>query len=271
MVSSILGNRPTFPVLQDLRRFSKAQQCNFDAKAQSLFSTMQTGWSTSILIKRHADLVVLAINAARLTAVLDHSQRRCEGSVPMFVICGLTTVYQHDLNQMNPQSADTFVPERNPDDIFHVARLAIQIYTNLVLFPLSLGWASKPRLCKDMRRALTAYHHVSRPILLEDTPNFDDQSTLLLWATVMGTVISEGMRDRYWYMRRLIHLISKMDFAANSWTKFRAILVRYLWWDYVFDQHARDIWDEVWGMDREAENDGEAGISTYVTDKSRVV
>ena len=32
----------------------------------------------------------------------------------------------------------------------------------------------------------------------------------------MGTIISEGTQDRYWYVRKLIHLVGKMEFEFES-------------------------------------------------------
>jgi hypothetical protein len=86
-----------------------------------------------------------------------------------------------------------------------------------------------------------------------DTVNRNAHSRLLLWVTVMGTIISEGTDHRDWYLRKLLHLMGKMNLKPESWTVFKGILVTFLWWDYVFEDHARDIWDDAWSMVSESE------------------
>ena len=159
---------------------------SFDGIAAELFALSEMGWKASMIAESYPELVIIAIRAARLTAAVDQSYRHGKGGLPYFVLCGLATIYQHDLNQFNPANEDTFDEEIIPGDIFHVVRLAIQIFSNLVLFPLSQGWAAKPRLRTDMKRALIAYGPLLRQPGPKDNEYYPDSASLILWESSHG-------------------------------------------------------------------------------------
>ncbi|KEF54833.1 uncharacterized protein A1O9_09275 [Exophiala aquamarina CBS 119918] len=243
IVSTKQGIRPVFPVLQELRQFSDLHEFTFDAKGEELMLEMRTGWCTSVLQNSHPDIVKLAIRAAQLTVALGQNHRAGEGHLSLPVICALTTVFQHDLNELNPQ--EIRVPKEHHNDMFDACRLGIQIFSDLILFPTAQSFSAKPRLITDLRRILTAYHLSEEGAMGNSDPN----SRLLLWITFMGTVISEGTGHRDWYLRKLLYLVRKMSLQSESWTVFKGILVTFLWWDYVLEDHARDIWGYLWAMD----------------------
>jgi hypothetical protein len=234
-----------------MRRFAEVQLFEFDSIAGEMFSLMQTSWMTNVAVSHYDDIVILATRAAGLTTALDQTLRQGKGHLPITALCGLTTIYQHDLNQINPNGAETSGSQRMSGNIFHLVRLAIQIFSTQVLFPLSGAWTAKPRLLRDLKAALVAYSLNENQPSTENSQHFHDHSTLLLWCATMGTIMAEGTEDRLWLIRRLKPYMARMELEAGSWMEFKCIVAKYLWWGYLFDSHARDIWDEVWGKRRQ--------------------
>ncbi len=148
----------------------------FDGEGVALLLTTGRGWQ--VLQDDHPEIVKLALYAIRLTACLDQSHRRGPDCFSLKDLGILATVFQHDLYELNPAAGGG---DRKQDPIFNVARLALQIYSDLVLFPAAETYHAKDRLCRELSGILREYFDVG-------APRFDEHKTLVLWAAVMGVV-----------------------------------------------------------------------------------
>ena len=63
---------------------------------------------------------------------------------------------------------------------------------------------------------------------------------MLLWAALMGGIAATYTPDRAFFVEQL-HVHRRCD----TFAMFKLYMSRYLWWDYVVDDPARKIWDEV--------------------------
>ena len=227
-----------FPLMKDLRYIANKQQFNLDPEAARLQSVLGKAWGE--MRNTQPILARLAQRAALLTVALDQTWRAGPGHLSYRELCLQALVLQHDLYNTN---ASLSLFEKSPakeDEIFNVGRLVLQIYSEVVLFPLAGVYSGRLRLAVELCGALTRCKQ-SR------SSDVDGSHTrLVLWAVVMGAVASEALKLRDWYLNEFNQIVTKENL---SWNDLKTFLTRYLWWDYTFEEHTRDIWNDACSME----------------------
>jgi len=219
---------------RDLRSAASELKVKFDVRAWELLSTMASGFD--ILEDTHPDIVELARRAAELTASLDQSWETRPGHISLVHMSLLTLVFQYDLYSLNgPENGRAGLNYANI--MFHISRLSLQIFSDIVLFPSAEVYGTKLRLAKELRQTLLVYHRTRLPA---DDIYWD----MILWAVVMGTVSAEVTKYRDWYLRTLVNMVLELNL---SWNDLKRRLQNFLWWDYTFEEHVKAIWKDAWG------------------------
>lgn len=215
-----------FPLLTTLRTLADNTPLKVDP-----ISSLGVAWNG--MVKNLPRLAALAQRAALMTAVLRHTERKEPGYLSYPILCALSLVLQHDLYNQNASPSFFEMRGENRGDSFNICRLGIQIYSELVFFPLYGVFAGRRRLAAEMRAVLTRY-----------TKRQKKNIELLMWAIIMGALASENTSNRNWYLQQ----INKVDSTKNlEWNELTVSLTRYLWWDRLFERHTRDLWDEALG------------------------
>jgi hypothetical protein len=224
--ATITGGLPTYSMHQDLRRMSDNIRFNFDERASVLLKSSGSAWHDLLLrsTKSQAMVVNLANRAIELTAALDQTHRQATGATPFPQLSALNMVFQHDLYAIQHVSRTDFITQ--------AALHALQVYSDVVLWPMPATYGVRERLSRALMRALK--------IPDTDLAKTERYWQILLWTTVMGAVASEGSMDRRdWYLRRLAHLL--VD-KRIGWIEFMGIMRSFCWWDLTFAEHVEDIW-----------------------------
>ncbi|KAJ9605084.1 hypothetical protein H2200_010474 [Cladophialophora chaetospira] len=230
-IAARLGTHPNFPIRRDFRGICDVATAKFDAEAVALLLATGHGWH--VLQEDHPELVELALCGIRLTACLDQSHRRGAGCFPLKDLGILATSFLHDLYELEPALGAGIL---DPDPIFDIARLALQIYSDLVLFPAAETYRAKDRLCRELLGILKGYFDGG-------VPNSDEHSALVLWAVVLGATGSESPYHRGWFLRRMTKLVVQLN---HRWETSKTSMKQFLWWDYIFEERMKDIWEEAW-------------------------
>ncbi len=243
MLATRLGARPCYPVHRDLQRVSDSRKFQFDMQASQLRVMMGTGWQA--IADSHSTVVDLALRAADLTSALDQTFRAGLNCLPFSQLSLLIGVFQHDLYDLNFVANNSELATDDSDRIYHMSRLGLLIYSEVVLFPAPEPSRVRERSAEQLRRVLTLQH--SKRI-----PQVDDiHRDLVSWATVMGAVAAEATRHRDWYLRQLKNMILDNNL---TWDKIKNSIVSFLWWEYTFEEHMLDIWNDAQALTEDAQS-----------------
>lgn len=232
-IAARLGTRPSFPIRKDFRAICDIEAVKLDGKAVALLLATGGGWQ--MLQDDYPELVQMALYASRLTACLDQLQRRGVQFLSLKDLGILATIFQQSLYDLNPAPG---TGDLACDPIFNIARLALQIYSDLGLFPAAETYHAKGCLCRELLATLREYFEAG-------APRFNELETLSLWTLVMGAIIFYTSYDRDWYLRKMIGFSKQLD---HDWQMFKASMEVFLWWDYLFEGRLRDIWEEAWKL-----------------------
>lgn len=239
----------------------------FDGEAIGILLAIGRGWQS--LQQDHPEIVKLALYAVRLTACLDQAHRRGGDHFSLKDLGILATIFQHDLYELNPM---TGVADSNHDGPhFHIARLALQIYSDIVFFPAAEMYHAKGRLCRELLTTLRDFLDASGVVARNRFDHFT--TSLTLWAVVMGGIVSsDSTYHRDWFARKMIGLA--MQLGLEDWDAFKTSMEQFLWWDYLFNPRVDEFWSEAWNLvgkigedsdDRIREDDGGASATTTMT------
>ncbi len=233
MLATRLGIRPVFPMRSDLRHVSDSRDFHFDTHAIQLYTIMGTGWQ--VMAESHPKIVDLALRAVELTSAVDQSYRVGRNCLQFSQLTLLVTVFQHDLYDLAFRAETSDLVAADLSCIFQISCLSLQIYSDVVLFPAPESSAVRQRLAEQLRQALTLYQSRER------SEADDRDRKLVRWATVMGAVASESTSYRDWYLRQIKNMIVNDNLTRES---LKDSLVSFLWWEYAFEEHVLDIWDD---------------------------
>jgi hypothetical protein len=224
-----MGSRPVYAEHPDMQMASDLRQYDFDPLAKRQLLTMGKGWH--VLQRNQLELYDITMRAVDLTVALDQACRGGQGCLPFLQLAMLIMVFQYDLYAMATRSEF--------DWVYHVSRFAIQVYSDVVLFPTPETYGVRERLAKDMKRALKYADDV---LVMVPT---DEYWLLDLWATVMGAMAAENLRrHRTWFLRRLHAAVVKKNL---DWVAFMGVMMNFLWWDPMCGEHMEAIWKDSWG------------------------
>jgi hypothetical protein len=120
-------------------------------------------------------------------------------------------------------------------------RLALIVYSLLILFPIPLTTEPYPTAAQLLRNEL----EFSQLDLSPWMPNLE----LLLWVLLMGGIAALGTVDRWWYVRQLRWLATILK--IDSWEHLRLTMVSILWLESPCDFEGFVLWEEVCMLDQD--------------------
>ena len=232
--------RPVFPLRPALLQVAKEKRYKFDAVATALQGELGIGFRGIGNIMRNLKLWSLVTQACDLTAAIDQNHRGAHGKLRLQELALQSYVFEHRLLTL-PQTWDEIVvPEsRMPsvvESIDEITRVALMIYSAMVIFPSSPAARVKQRLSELLRTRLVmlSEHHDGSLSAYQD---------LLLWSLVVGGVACyDEPATRAWYVSQIIRYVSACDL---SWEMVDAILHSFLYYDFVFEEPVAALWVQV--------------------------
>ena len=115
-----------------------------------------------------------------------------------------------------------------------MCRIALLIYSDMVMFPLPTVTGTKARLAKEIRRCFE---------LLEPSVITGKLSHFLAWAILLGGIASmlSGSSDRGWFLNQFALSICSQYADLPG---LKPILHGYIWCDFLMDEKAHCFWNE---------------------------
>jgi hypothetical protein len=155
----------------------------------------------------------------------------------------------------NPQWSESFAR-------YEAARVASLIFANFVLFPLPEATGVNVRYSRMLRRAmeglggfLGATYSGERRTMnkgqgiaggdSEGEENRDEangvDAELVFWCAAMGALAAQGGGERAWFLAQWKGSARRLE--MENWSTARAVLERWLWWEYLFGVVGQVMWD----------------------------
>lgn len=142
---------------------------------------------------------------------------------------------QHSLMSLRSRQARPDMGEMHGDPAYESCRLAVIIYSFLVVFPLPPIIGPLETLTERLQYEISA------------APGFKDrkQSTqnLHLWILTMGAIAAIGLPQRSWFLSAMQELMT--DMGIQEWEEMRSILMSFLWHPMTNDPDGEDILSEM--------------------------
>lgn len=190
--------------------------------------SLVTGHGFSVV--KNVQLRAIWTLAGRATLALDLYHRKAPFAPQVWELCPARNAVQHHLCSLDPPShADL----SHDDAIDDVVRLALLIYSDFVLFPISDATSIKPRLAYDLRTALVSLE--SRWVLSAA------ERELVTWCTTMGAMASFATVHQELYIARLAQALHD-DPRLLDWILFQTLMSHFLWWDHVLQPRCWEVW-----------------------------
>ncbi|OAG40682.1 hypothetical protein AYO21_05178 [Fonsecaea monophora] len=235
--SSILGTRPGQVWPTPVTNLVDAGLHSLDARAEHLVSQLGTGFGP---FKLDDDLRVVLQLMCDLVVALDHHVRKGSHPPEWSDIILQRNAVQNKLLWLKPSTHEEFV---KAGTLNNITRLAANIFSDMVLFPLSPATGIKPRLAGELRRCLRTL-----PIL--DIEEYGPPSEFFLWVLTLGGIAASFTRHRGWYIEKLAEYYGEVLVLCKSGSGSESgsddsILKRmrpFLWWADVCDRPARLLW-----------------------------
>jgi len=117
---------------------------------------------------------------------------------------------------------------------YEITRLALMIFSLLVIFPVTPSAAPFAQLATLLRAELQ-YTNIYTQSL--------DELNLITWAVCMGGIAAIGTPDRSWYVSTLDTIYSYCGFG--DWEPVKAVLESFLWLGSTNDVDGVSLWQEV--------------------------
>ncbi|CAI7643671.1 unnamed protein product [Penicillium bialowiezense] len=146
------------------------------------------------------------------------------------VMCDRRNLAQYNLMCIAPQ-----IGMQREGALSEITRIATIIYSVGVTFPLAGVGAPFSKLLKLLKR------EIADSKVLEMASFRESTRCLLLWALVMGGIISE-QPDKAWYITVLADLISQCQ--LTDWKQFQGSLKMILWLDSACDMAGKELYSQ---------------------------
>jgi hypothetical protein len=146
----------------------------------------------------------------------------------LYSFTGRRTYTEWELSTIEP-SFET----KSDAAIKNCCRLSAQIYVNIVLRKMKVGYAVLPHLANKLKNALDRTDLNSM---------WEDKSELLTWVLFQGgAVATEGLSK--WYVS---HLVSCSKHSGlQTWNDVVGLLERFLWVSLELEKHCKPLWYEI--------------------------
>jgi hypothetical protein len=213
-----------------------------DEEAECLLSELGVGFSTFKFNESLGEVLQLMCD---LIVALDHHVRGGMRPPEMSDIILQRNAVQNKLLWMKPLKAD---PPDCLDTLDNIIRINANIFSDMVLFPLSPATGIKPRLAAELRRCLKS------PVL--DIEDYGPPSSIFLWVLTLGGIAASFTRHRGWYVEKIAehygHLLCDLPTMVGRMSAF-------LWWKDVCDEPAKLLWTQA----LEVYNEEQAASAEY--------
>lgn len=198
-----------------------------DAEAETQLLQLGSGFALVELNQNLLEILQLMCDA---TVALDHHVRQGMCPPNMSDIVLQRNAVQNKLLWLLPVKDD---PLTSLDTVNNIIRVAANIFSDMVLFPLSPATGIKPRLAAELRRCLRY------PI--PDVENYGPPTDVFLWILTLGGIAAAFTRHRGWYIEQLAEGYGRMVCESDDMLERMG---RFLWWSDVCDQPARLLWTQ---------------------------
>jgi hypothetical protein len=117
----------------------------------------------------------------------------------------------------------------------------------MVLYPMPSCTRIKPRLAAEMKLFLEDFRYT--PELKAAISGSSALSDFLLWTLVLGGIAASFTPNRQWFENRLRCMLRfgrrpSQGSDRKTWIEFKSRVSKFLWWDFVVDSPALDLWTE---------------------------
>jgi hypothetical protein len=113
-------------------------------------------------------------------------------------------------------------------------RLSAQIYVNIVLRKMEVGYAILHHLVNRLKKALSQTDLDSI---------WEDKAELLTWVLFQGGAVATEEGTRKWYVS---HLVSCSKHSGlQTWNDVVGLLRRFLWVSLELEKHCKTLWYEI--------------------------
>ncbi|ETI26962.1 hypothetical protein G647_10061 [Cladophialophora carrionii CBS 160.54] len=275
--ASRTGDRLRYPPIRAYYSIVASAKHVLDAKAEVLSQQLGLGFRVLDDTLFTADLRDAVAKGVEATVALDH-YHRYENRPPRLVdvMLAANEAQRTFLNVFPDRGVGL---QLQLQQLVHEAcRLGMLIFSDMVLFPMPSCTRIKPRLAAELRRVFETFENQGNLEVTHEarcacsSPRI---AGLILWALTLGGIAASFTDDRSWFERRLRRRWrlrergretereregggnSHMDSDAgvepeieawpsspsSSWPAFKDCVSRFLWWDPVVDEPARDLWE----------------------------
>jgi hypothetical protein len=118
--------------------------------------------------------------------------------------------------------------------VINCCRLSAQIYANIVLRKMELGYAVLPHLANNLNNTLCQTDLNSM---------WEDRAELLTWCLFQGGAVAMESGIRKWYVSHLVPC-SKL-LGLQAWNDVLALLEKFLWVSPELERHCKPLWYEI--------------------------
>lgn len=225
--STILGKRPAQTWPNPVISLGESGLHTLDAEAEAQLLELGSGFA---LLKLNQTLLEVLQLMCDVTVALDHHVRQgtCPPNVSDIVL--QRNAVQNKLLWLQPVKDD---PLTSLDTVGNIVRIAANIFSDMVLFPLSPATGIKPRLAAELRRCLRYSIH--------DIEDDDPTTDAFLWSLTLGGIAAAFTRHRGWYVEQLAESYGHVLREPNDMLQRMG---RFLWWGDVCDQPAKLLWTQ---------------------------
>ncbi|KIY01082.1 uncharacterized protein Z520_02634 [Fonsecaea multimorphosa CBS 102226] len=126
------------------------------------------------------------------------------------------------------------------EHIYEISRIALRIYSNLVLFPMNPSGGTSTILAGALRKAIIESESANPWQLFPDTCK-----RMMLWALVLGGIqvddsVIDAREERSWFVEQLAEVMSFIDIL--TWRQVEDCLTSFMWLDIVLTPAAVELW-----------------------------
>jgi hypothetical protein len=119
------------------------------------------------------------------------------------------------------------------DSVYDACRLALLIYSDMVIYPIPKVQGVRPKLASKLRETLDCctLHRC-----------WDINPRVMLWIATLGAIAATNTSSRAWYVGKLKVCIELL--GLDHYDRYLRLVNTFLWWDYVGAKPLQTLWDE---------------------------
>lgn len=204
------------------------------AWASSTLPHLGTGFSEVWrLDEPHVGLLLTVVqHMADFTMIVENYVRGRSSPRPRATMTDQRNFVQHSLmDLMTAQEIETQTGDL-PDEQYEACRLAMLIYSFLVVFPFPPTVGLHEKVTTKLQRAILGMRTIDSMSLT--------RLELQLWILIMGALISVGLPQRQWYVRELDTVVGELQLADLD--SVMAVLGRFLWHPKTSQGDGLELW-----------------------------